>query len=127
MQVPIVGLGSLKSVERALFLVIIAERVGQLAERVDQFATREDRTMPGNLGHQLVNIFELLECGPASIAGPPLRPRPQPYRKGLGEILIRVALRIPKPQVLNEVSARRIGTVVAWISPRAWPEQLLPA
>ena len=87
----------------------------------------EQRPLPGDLGHQLVDIFELLQRRPAGIARAPVRARPQPHREGLGEILVRMALRVPEPQVLDEIPARRIGPVIGRIASRRWAEQLLPA
>jgi hypothetical protein len=95
--------------------------------RVDTEAMCEQRFFRGDLDHQLVDIFELLQRRPAGIARPPVRTRPQPYRKGLGEILVRMALRIPEPKVLDIAPAGRIGAVVERIVFRRRAEQLLPA
>src|SRR5262249_10385173 len=50
-----------------------------------------------------------------------------PYGECLGEILVRMTLRIPEPQALDELLARGIGAVVARISLGRRAEQLLPA
>src|SRR6185312_4679836 len=56
----------------------------------------------------------------------PVRARPQPHRKGFGEILVGMALRVPQPQMLDEIPAGRIGPVVARVAPRARAEQMPP-
>src|SRR5258708_33376050 len=96
-------------------------------ERIDALARRDQWPLPGDFAHQLVDIFELLERRPAGIACPPVRTRPQPYRKGLGEILGRMTLRIPAPKVLDIAPAGRIGPVIARVTFRGRAEQLLPA
>src|SRR5262249_52211449 len=52
---------------------------------------------------------------------------PQPDREGLGEILVRMALRVPQPQMLDEMPAGRVRPVIPRIAPRGWSEQPLPA
>ncbi len=126
-QIAIVGFRRVDGVERALLLVIFAERLGELAERIDLFPVRQHRPLAGDLPHQLVDIFELLERRPAGIARAPMRARPQPHREGFGEILVRMALRVPQPQMLDVIAARRIGPVIARIALRRRTEQLLPA
>src|SRR5262249_38232237 len=51
----------------------------------------------------------------------------QPHGKGLGEILGRMALRIPAPKVLDITPAGRIGSVIARVVFGGRAEQLLPA
>src|SRR5262249_31448731 len=61
------------------------------------------------------------------VARAPVRARAQPHRKGLGEILVGVALRVPEAQMLDEIPAGRIRPVIARIALRGGTEQLLPA
>src|SRR5437773_9694813 len=53
--------------------------------------------------------------------------RSQPHRKGFGEILVRMALRVPAPEMLDITPAGRIGPVVERVVFRRRTEQLLPA
>src|SRR5262245_39381621 len=96
-------------------------------QRTDALPRREQWPLAGDFVHQLVDIFKLFERRPAGIPCPPVRPRPQPHRKGLGEILVRMALRIPKPKMLDVTPAGRIGPIVERIALRGQAEQLLPA
>src|SRR4029077_4667787 len=64
---------------------------------------------------------------PTGIARPPVRARPQPHREGLGEILVRMALRVPEPKMLDITPAGRIWPIVARVVLRGRAEQLLPA
>src|SRR4051812_17266265 len=126
-EIAVIGLRCLEGVERLFFLVVAAQRLAERGQRIDPLARREQWPRAGDFLHQLVDIFELLERRPAGIACPPVRTRPQPYRKGLGEILGRMALRIPAPQVLDIAPAGRIGPVIARVAFRGRAEQLLPA
>src|SRR6185437_14219881 len=126
-EVAVIRLRRLESVERLLFLVVLAKRLAELRQRIDTLARRDRRPLPGNLAHQLIDIFELLQRRPAGIACPPVRPRPQPHRKGLGEILVRMALRVPASKMLDITPAGRIGPVIMRVVFRRRAEQLLPA
>ena len=94
--------------------------------RVDLLPAGEQRRLPGDFRHQLVDVFELLERRPSVVARPPVRAGPQPHGERLGEILVRMALRVPQPQMLDEISAGRIRPVIARIALRGSAEQLLP-
>src|SRR6266567_6001604 len=126
-EIAVVSLRRLEGVKRLFFLVVTAQRLAQLAQRIDALARGDQWALAGDFLHQRVDIFELLERRPARIACPPVRTRPQPYRKGLGEILVRMALRIPAAQVLDIAPAGRIGPVIARVAFRGRAEQLLPA
>src|SRR6266496_2592390 len=126
-EIAVVSLRWLEGVECLFFLVVAGQRLAELTQRIDALARGDQWPLPGDFVHQLVDIFELLERRPAGIARPPVRTRPQPDRKGLGEILVRMALRIPAPKVLDIAPAGRIGPVIARVAFRGWAEQLLPA
>ena len=107
---------------------MLGQRRVEPAERIDHVrALVSMRLLAGDLGHQLVDIFELLQRRPAGIALAPVGARLQPDREGLGEVLVGMALRIPQPQMLDVILARRIGPVVARIAGRGTAEQFLPA
>src|SRR6185312_6658099 len=126
-EIPVVRLRWLEGVERLLFLVVLAKRLAELMQRIGALARRDRRALSCDLAHQLVDIFKLLQRRPAGVASPPVRPRPQPHRKGFGEILVRMALRVPAPKMLDVTPAGRIGPVVERIVFRRRAEQLLPA
>ena len=87
----------------------------------------QHRLLVGDLRHQLVDVLQLLQRRPAFVALAPVRTRRQPDRKGLGEILVRMALRVPEPKMLDEIPTRRIRPIIARIAGRRAAEQLLPA
>src|SRR5262245_8683693 len=126
-EITVVGFRWIDSVERLFFPVVVAERLAELVQRIEPLPRGDQRPFPRNFVHQLVDIFQLPERGPTGVARPPVRTRPQPHRKGLGEIFGRVALRIPAPKVLDITPAGRIGSVIARVVFRGRAEQLLPA
>src|SRR5262245_519053 len=127
LEITVVGLRWLERVELLLFLVVVAQCLAELMKRIDALPRSDQRPFPGDFVHERVDVFKLLECRPADVARPPVRARPQQHRKSLGKILVRMALRIPEPKVLDIAPAGRIGPVVARVALRGRPEQLLPA
>src|ERR1700751_1422944 len=125
--IAVVGLRWREGVKRLLLPVMVAEGLAEFVQRIDTLPSRGRWPLAGDFAHQFVNIFELLQCRPAGIARPPVRARPQPYREGFGEILVRMALRVPEPKVLDITPAGRVGTVVARVVFRGRAEELLPA
>src|SRR5437762_7103145 len=104
-QVPVVSLRRLEGVERLLFLVVLAQRLLKLTQRIETLPRRHQWPLPGDFVHQFIDIFELLQRRPSGIARPPVRTRPEPHREGFGEILIRMALRVPEPKMLDITAA----------------------
>src|SRR6202035_3631686 len=125
-EVAVVSLRWPEGVERLLLFIVLAQRLAEFVQRIDAFPRRDQRPLPGDFLHQFVDIFELLQRRPAGIARPPARTRPQPHREGFGEILIRMALRVPEPKMLDILPAGRIGPIVARVMLRGPAEQLLP-
>src|ERR1700756_3079599 len=98
-EIAVVSLRWREGIERLLFLVVVAKRLAELMQRIDALARRDERALPGDLAHQFVDIFKLLQRRPSGIARPPVRTRPQPHREGFGEILVGMALRVPEPKM----------------------------
>ena len=126
-EITVVSLGWLKGVERLFSLVMAAQSVAELMQRIDALPRSEQWPFAGDFVHQLVDIFKFFERRPAGMPCPPVRTRPQPHRKGLGEVLVRMALRIPKPKMLDITPAGWIGAIVERVGFGGQAEQLLPA
>src|SRR5215470_11848418 len=126
-QITIVGCWRIEGVESLLFSIVLTKRLREAVEGVDLLPTGEQRRLPGDFRHQLVDIFELLQCWPSGVTRSPTRAGPKPHRKRFGEIFIRMALCVPEPQVLDEMSAGRIRSIIARIALRGPAEQLLPS
>ncbi len=126
-EVAVVARGMPDGIVRALLVVVLGQSLGELAQGVDEKPTGHERLRAGDLRHQFVDIFELLEGRPPGIALAPIRAGGEPDREGLGEILVRVALGIPERQVLDVTPARRVRAVVVGVAGRGAAEQLLPA
>ena len=75
--------------------------------------------------HQRVHVFELLPRLPARVALPPLAVRRQPHGKRLGEILVRMALRVPRVEMQDEALAVRLRRVELRVGLR-WRAEHLP-
>src|SRR5947209_20145240 len=116
LEIAVVRLRRREGVKRLSLFVMVAQSLAKLMQRIDALPRREQWPLPGDFSHQLVDIFELLERRPARIARPPVRARPQPHRKSFGEILVRMTLRIPEPQVLDIAPAGWIGPVIARVA-----------
>src|SRR6516164_6528418 len=126
-EITVVSLGWREGVERLFFLIVAAQSLAERMQRIDALPRSEQWPFASDFVHQLVDIFKLFERRPAGIPCPPVRTRPQPHRKGLGEILVRMALRIPKAKMLDITPAGRIGPIVERVAIRGQAEQLLPA
>ena len=123
-QIAVVDRRMVDRVVRALLRVVLGQRLGELAQRIDAQPAREQRLLAGDLGHQLVDIFELLQRRPALVALAPVRARREPDREGLGEILVRMALRVPERQMLDVAPAAGVRPVVVRVAGRGAAEQL---
>src|SRR3954470_17776124 len=96
-------------------------------QRIDALPRRDWRPPPGELVHQLLNIFVVRQRRPPAVPRPPVRAWAYPHREGFGEIFVRMALRVPEPKMLDKTPAGRIWPVVARVAFRRRTEQLLPA
>src|SRR6185503_19756636 len=76
--------------------------------------------------HQPLDILQPFEHRPALVAVSPGRIGREPDRKGLGKVLIRMALRIPHIEVPHEAPAIGPGAVTFGIGLRRAPKDLLP-
>src|SRR4051812_46768879 len=115
-QSTIIGLLGIDRVMSALLPVMLGERVVKLAKRIDPQPAREHRLFAGDLGHQLVDVFKLLQGRPAGVALAPIRARRQPDRKRLREIFVGMALSVPKREVLDVTLAGRLGPIIARVA-----------
>src|SRR5262249_53628512 len=125
-QIPIVARGVADGVVGTLLLVVFGQRLGELAQRIDFETARQRWLLACDLAHQLVDIFELFQCRPAGVAFAPGRARREPYREGLGKILVRMALRIPEWKMLDVAPAGGVRPIVVWVAGRGAAEQRLP-
>ena len=117
-QIAVVGPRRIDGIVLELLLVVLAERSVKLTQRIDFRSPRQHRLLVGEFRHQLVHVLQLLKRRPAHVALAPIRTRREPDRERLGEIFVRVALRVPEPEMLNEIPTRRIRFIVAWIACR---------
>ena len=77
--------------------------------------------------HQLVHVFKLFERLPAGITLTPIKVRRQPDGERLGEIFIRMALRIPVVEMHHVTAAERPRTIkFRCLISRRLSESLLP-
>ena len=99
--------------------------------RRDSGSTRARDTTTGrrsaDLPHQLVDVLELPEDGPPRVPLPPVRVGREPHRERLGEVLVRMALRVPLLQVYDEAPAVRPRHVVVAVALRRLAEEPLAA
>ena len=75
---------------------------------------------------EAVDVLQLAHRTPAGVAGLPVRMRVEPDRERLGEILVRMALRVPTAEVLHVLFAAWIGAVMIGIRFARAAEQALP-
>ena len=73
-----------------------------------------------------VHVAELLHRAPALVPRPPLRAGRQPDGERLGEILVRVLLRVPARDVPHEAARERDGPVVLAVGAAERSEQRPP-
>ena len=104
--------------------VMKPERAMELVQRIDLFGALEQRLLGDQRLHQLVHVFELLDRRPSRVARLPLCFRRQPDGEGLGKILVGMALRVPRVQVLDEALAVRARRVKLGIRLRRAAENL---
>src|SRR5690606_8292974 len=94
--------------------------------RLDPRTAPALRPLAGDLGHQRVDELELLERRPAGVVAAPARTRLHPDGEGLGEVLRRMALRIPLAEVEDVTTTRGARRVARRIAPGSRPEDRAP-
>ena len=94
-KIAIVGLRRVEGVESQFLPVVFGKRVGQLTKRFYPLPAGEQRALLGNLAHQIIDVFKLLQDRPAGVARPPVRAGAEPHCKCFCEILVRMALSVP--------------------------------
>jgi len=117
-QIAVVGARRIDRIMLELLLIVLAQCRAERAQRLDLAAPRQHGPAVGDFRHQLVHVLQLLQCRPALVSLPPVRARSKPDRERLGEILVRMTLRIPEPEMLDKIPTRRIGPVIARIARR---------
>ena len=116
---------AVEPVARALLAVVLAQRLAQRAQRIDDAPRDDGRPRVRQLVHQLVDVLELPERGPAGVAPPPARVGRQPDGERLGEVLVRVALGVVRLEMEHVALAVRLRGVVLRVRLRRLAEELL--
>ena len=116
-----------EAVVAALDPVVLAQRAPEAREQLGLAARDHEGRLAGQVLHQVVHVLQLAESGPARVARPPFALQAEPDRERLGEILVRVALRVPRVEVEHEALAVRPGRVVLGVGIGRAAEQLLSA
>src|SRR6185369_16675743 len=123
-QIAIVNSGPLEVVTLAFATIVIAQRSTQCRQWIDLRARSVLRLRAREIGHQLVDILELLQRRPAVITTSPLRARRQPNGKRLGEVFRGMRLRVPGRQVQDILATLRFRLVEVGIRLRERAEEL---
>src|SRR5258708_18789239 len=118
--------GPVARVVRLLGPVVLAQRVLHLRERLDPAPRAHRRRRAAQIAHELVDVLELLQGAPAGIPPPPLRAWREPDRERLGEVLVRMGLRVVLAQVLDVPLTRGVRAVERRLGPRPIPEPAPP-
>src|SRR6185295_8687236 len=105
MQIAIVNCGPLEVVALAFATIMFAQLDLESREWLDFRARSVSRFCSGEVVHQLVDILELVERGPAAITATPLRAWRQPHGEGFREVLRRVCLSVPGGKMQHVLSA----------------------
>src|ERR1041385_915515 len=110
-EIAIVNCGPLEVVSFAFATVVFAQCSLERREWFDFGARSVFRFRAGEARHQLVDVFELVQRGPAAITPTPLRTRREPDGESLGEVFGRVRLRVPRRKMQHELAAPGLGFV----------------
>src|SRR5688500_11036360 len=94
-QVAIVNVGQLSAILGLALVIVLRERLSDCGDWLHPLPCGEDGWLLRDVVPELVDVLEFLEGRPAGIAFSPCATRPQPDRVRFGEVLIRMALRIP--------------------------------
>src|SRR5690606_40601380 len=109
-----------------LAAIMCAQSLPVFRDRLDQPAIAPARRPLRDLLHQAIDILELPERGPARVVAAPARARLQPDGKCFGEILGRVALRIPVTEMQDIAAAPGARRVIGWVALRRRAEHGAP-
>src|SRR5579872_6770443 len=112
-QIGVIEIWEIFGVELAARGVILGQRFAEPRGLGDAVAALDERGLAGDLLHQGMDVFELVEGLPAAIALPPVIGRgAEPDGEGFGEVLVGVRLRVPVGQMADEAAAvglRHVG------------------
>ncbi len=106
--------------------IVLAQRSMVVGQGLDDRAIDLRRPSAGELRHEPIDELELGERRPAGVVGAPARLRLQPDGKRLGEVLGRMALRIPVLEMQHVALAPRLNRVVASVAHGGAAEDLSP-
>ena len=95
-QLAVVELRVFDAVMTALAAIVPPQRVAESAQRIDLVDALDERLAAAQRLHQRVHVLQLLQRRPPGVALLPVRVRRQPDREGLGEVLVGMALRVPR-------------------------------
>src|ERR1041384_4672920 len=123
MKIAIVNRGPLEVVSLALATIMFSQSYSQRGQRLDFCARPVARFCTRETVHQLVDVFQLVQRGPATITTAPLRTWREPDREGFSEVFRRVRLRVPRRQVQHEFAALGFWLVEVGIGLRKRSEE----
>ena len=107
-QVTIVEVRMLDAVMAALALVVRAQRLAQRVQRFDAAPLRTSIGLPATSVISSSMYSSFFSAGQSTYRALPVGVRIQPDRKGLREVLVRMALRVPAVEVQDEALAVRL-------------------
>ncbi len=106
---------------------MLSQRLLDLPQRVDDRPAAVPGLRGRDLVHQCIDVLEFLQCRPAGIVAAPARLRLQPDGERLGEVLRRMALRIPVPEVQYVAPAAGTRRISVGVGCRRTAEYAPPA
>src|SRR5688572_25533068 len=127
LQLTIVDSGVADRIAGTLLGIVLPQSLFEPRQGIDAGLRLHLGLRAGEVRHQLVHVLELAERRPSRVPLPPAPSRLEPDREGLGEVLVRVRLRVPEVEVQHEALARWPWPVEVRIPLRGLPEELLPA
>ncbi len=126
-QISVVEIGISILVKFALARVIGLELEVQTVVIGNAILRQMEWWFPCERSHQFIDVFEFVQRLPARVTLAPVEPRREPDRESLGEIFVRMALRIPVVEIHDITAAERARLIkTRRLFARRPPESLLP-
>src|SRR5690606_24099335 len=110
----------------ALPAVVLFQCAGILGDRLDDLSIVDEWALTADLAHEPIDVLELRERRPPLILTPPFRLRLHPHGERFREILCRMALGIPMPEMQHIVTACRAHAIDIRVRKRSLAERLPP-